>query len=423
METVVRSFPDCYSIGFVSWSVFETAELWQRALSRIQTKVDVPGFRKGKAPFDILEQRYEDVLRKEVEEIALHEGINQLRAEHNLVALYDYKVSSEIAKNVALRMVFYFGRDTVVHRGLESFKLTSIEYDKVEITDKDIVEMIKRDLVEPKEVTGKATRGDVLHLLFKGKADPVVVRVDDIPEKLSAKKAGDTIVLDWKEVGNLVFDVLEDIKTKGETEVQVLKVLRPAEVDINDESLYAKTPFQTKEKYIDFLKSAMQREIDGINHRHKVLALKSAVKKELDVEISKSVFYDMVESRFKDLFFSHFKASVAMKDVLSDKKLPEDLVTMMTSVYDDLKFYYAMIDYAKKNNIEATQEAISRVVMRQASEAREDYKNYVEKMSKEAWDNAIAQAQFDSAVEKFMANLTFKEKKVIGYYEFINSQD
>ncbi|NPV38526.1 hypothetical protein BREVNS_0395 [Brevinematales bacterium NS] len=422
MEIVVQSFPDCYAVGFLSWSVLESAELWQRALAHLQTSVDVPGFRKGKAPFDILEQRYEEMVKKEVEEIALREGVNRLRAEHNLVALYDYKLSSEVAKNASLRMVFYFGRDVVVHKGLEAIKLSSVEYEKVELTEKDIVEMVKRDLVEPKEITGKAEKGDVMHLLFKGRTDPVVVRVDDIPGKLVGKKVGDTVVLDWKEVGNLVFDVLEDVRQKGETEVQILKVLRASDVDINDESLYAKTPFQTKEKYIEFLKNVMQREIDTINHRHRVRALKEAVKKDLDVELSKGVFYDMVESRFKDWFFSHFKASVSMKEVLSDKKLPEDMLSMMTSVYDDLKFYYAMIDYAKKNGIEATQEMISRVVMRQASEAGEDYKDYVEKMTKEAWDNALAQAQFDAAVEKFMEKVTFKEKKVVGYYEFIQSE-
>ncbi|MCX7881815.1 MAG: trigger factor [Brevinematales bacterium] len=422
MEIVVRSFPDCYAVGFVSWSVFESAELWQRALAHLQTSVDVPGFRKGKAPFDILEQRYEEAVKKEVEELALREGVNQLRAEHNLIALYDYKLSSEVAKNVPLRMVFYFGRDVVVKRGLADIKLTTVDYEKVELTEKDITEMVKRELVEPKEITSKSEKGDVMHLLFKGKTDPVVVRVDDIPEKLIGKKAGDTVVLDWKEVGNLVFDVLEDIKAKGETEVQVLKVLRVSDVDVQDESLYAKTPFQTKEKYVEFLKNVMQREIEAINHRHKVRALKEAVKKDLDIELSKGVFYDMVESRFKDWFFSHFKASVAMKDVLADKKLPEDMMAMMTSVYDDLKFYYAMIDYAKKNGIEATQEMISKVVMRQASEAGEDYKDYVEKMTKEAWDNALAQAQFDAAVEKFMEKVTFREKKVIGYYEFVRSE-
>jgi len=422
MEMVVQSFPDCYAVGFASWSVMESMELWQRALAQLQTSVDVPGFRKGKAPFDILEQRYEDMLKKEVEELALREGVNQLRSEHHLAALYDYKLSSSVAKNEPIRMVFYFGRDIVVRRGLDDIKLSAVEYDKIEITDKDIEEMIKRDLVEPREIQGKSQAGDVIHLLFKGKTDPVVVRVEDIPEKLVGKKAGDTVVLDWKEVGNLVFDVLEDIKASGETEAKVLKVLRASQVNIDDASLYAKTPFQTREKYIEFLHNVMQREIDAINRRHKVKALKEAVKKDLDVELSKGVFYDMVESRFKDWFFSHFKASVSMKEVLSEKKLGEDMTAMMNTVYDDLKFYYAMIEYAKKHAIEASQEMISRVVMEQAREAGEDYKDYVEKMTKEAWDNALAQAQFDAAVEKFMETVTFKEKKTLGYYEFVRSE-
>jgi len=417
MEVVVQSFPDCYAVGFASWSVLEAAEIWQRALVRVQARVDVPGFRKGKAPFEILEQRYEDAVKKEVEEIVLQDGLNTLRAEHKLVALFDYKVASPISKNETIKVVFYFGRDVVVHKGLDAIKLSAVEYEKIELTDKDIAEMVKRDLVQPQEISGKSAKGDVVHLLFKGKTDPVFVRVDDIPEKLVGKKAGDTVVLDWKEVGNLVFDVLEDIKAKGETEAQVVKVLRPADVDINDESLYQSTPFQTKEKYIDFLKNVMQREIDSMNYRNKLRALKSVVVKELDIEFGKGVLYDMVESRFKEWFFSHFKASTPMKEAIGDKKVVEDMQGLLNSVYDDLKFYYAMIDYAKKNGVEASQEMISRVVLRKASEAGVEYKDYVEKMTKEEWDTALAEAQFDAAVEKFMEKVNFKEKKVLGYYE------
>jgi len=111
MEVVVHSFPDCYAVGFASWSVLEVAEIWQRALVRVQARVDVPGFRKGKAPFEILEQRYEDAVKKEVEEIVLQDGLNTLRAEHKLVALFDYKVASPISKNETIKVVFYFGRD------------------------------------------------------------------------------------------------------------------------------------------------------------------------------------------------------------------------------------------------------------------------------------------------------------------------
>ncbi|URA09313.1 trigger factor [Thermospira aquatica] len=419
MEIVVQSFPDCYSVGFVSWSVFEVAELWQKALVRVQTSVDVPGFRKGRAPFEIIEQRYEDVIKEEVEKIALQEGMHTLRAEHNLMALYDYKVASEVSKNAPLRVVFYFGREVVVNRGLDSLKLSTVEYEKVELTEADINEMIKRDLVQPEEISAKSAKGDVVHLLFKGKSDPVVVRVDDIPEKLVGKKAGETVVLNWQEVGNLIFDVLEDIKQKGETEVQVLKVLRPVEKNLSDESIYAHTPFQTREKYVEFLKNVMQREIDAINYRKKLQALKDAVKKDLDIELSKGSLYDVVEDEFKNWFFSHFKASVSMKDVLSGKELAEDFQRMLQEHYENLKFYFAVLDYAKKNNIEASQDKISRVVMQKASEAGEDYKDFVEKMTKEAWDAAVAQAQFDTAIEKIMENITFKEKKVIPYMEYV----
>ncbi len=329
----------------------------KNAYKKLAGKVNVPGFRKGKAPYEIgarfvgksrlLEEALDELMQKDLDEFLAKEKINPITRP-------DVKLDKLDENEVILTFTVEFLPDVDV----EIPEKIDVVLDLNEI-DKELEKKLKdlqNTFTEVKEVDRAAEEGDLVDVQYKinevKDADWKDVTLEvgkkqfvgDFDEQIVGKKPGDT------------FEVKSDNMT---VQVKVVAVKEKKIPEIGDE-LAKDAGFENLEEMKKSIREEALKNKETQLEESKGNEALEILADKLDVELPEKLVKEETESRFKDLENQYLKHGIKLTDAFKDApdKLEELKEGIKKSVIKDIKKDLIIRAIIKKENIKVTDDEI-----------------------------------------------------------------
>lgn len=351
----------------------ETAEKeYNKACKRLAQRVNIPGFRKGKAPKAILEKNIgAEAIKHDVMDSLLPSAFAQAIKENDLniitepaVESYDFEIGKpvKIVAKMELKPEVKFEQYKDLEVEVEEFKTAEDamqkELDELtekfttlqtvadrESTDKDVVMMDFEGSVDGKLIDGGSAKNYMLDLEHSN-------FIPGFAEQLVGHKTGDEFTIDVTFPENY-----HDEKLNGKPaqfKIKINEIKEKIKPELNDELAKKVGNF----KSVDELKADIQKYLDNTakveNDKRSANKLFETIMGKMSVEVQPS----MVE-REKQALLIDFKQKVAQSGVNWDdvmkndgpEKIDEEL---KTEALNRIKNSLMMSEIAKLENIQVT---------------------------------------------------------------------
>lgn len=351
----------------------ETAEKeYNKACKRLAQRVNIPGFRKGKAPKAILEKNIgAEAIKHDVMDSLLPSAFAQAIKENDLniitepaVESYDFEIGKpvKIVAKMELKPEVKFEQYKDLEVEVEEFKTAedAMEKEIEELTEK----FTTLQTVSDRESTDK----DVVMMDFEGSVDGTLIDggsaknymldlehsnfIPGFAEQLVGHKTGEEFTIDVTFPENY-----HDEKLKGKPaqfKIKINEIKEKIKPELNDELAKKVGNF----KSVDELKADIQKYLDNTakveNDKRSANKLFETIMEKMSVEVQPS----MIE-REKQALLIDFKQKVAQSGVNWDdvmkndgpEKIDEEL---KTEALNRIKNSLMMSEIAKLENIQVT---------------------------------------------------------------------
>ena len=310
-------------VNIVKFEVKVEAEKFDAALTRAYKKnvknFNVPGFRKGKVPMNVVKKYYGiEVLLEDAVNFAIEGSYSEVLKENNIIPV-DYPKVDVI--EVGEGKDFVYTAEVTVYPEVElgEYKGLSIEKKTYEVTEEEISKKLKEmqeknARVETKE-EGTVENGNIAVIDFKGYVDGEAFQggegkdysleigsktfIDTFEEQLVGAKVNDTVEVNVTFPENYGKEELNGKPAKFEVTIKEIKVKELPELD--DEFAKETSEFET----IADLKADITKKLEEANsersEREFEEAVITAVAGNAKVEIPEVMVEKEIDHMIKDL--------------------------------------------------------------------------------------------------------------------------
>ena len=283
MKTKLKNISDVKVELTISLGAEELKAAEQVALTKLAKEVKIEGFRKGKAPLEMVAAQVDpNLLNQETLENALSKSVAEAFLKEKVQAINRPEV--DVKKFIpGTELEFTATTEIMPKVELGDYKKLDVKKEAVKVSKKEIKETIDRILnnfAEKKKVEREAKNGDEVIIDFLGKKDGVAFdggKAEKFPlelgsksfipgfeEGLIGKKAGDELSLDLEFPKD--YHAKDLAGAKVVFEVKIHEVRENVEPEINEEFLSKLGDFKTKEEFEkqieEDLKTQKQAEVD-----------------------------------------------------------------------------------------------------------------------------------------------------------------
>ena len=283
MKTKLKNISDVKVELTISLGAEELKAAEQVALTKLAKEVKIEGFRKGKAPLEMVVAQVDtNLLNQETLENALSKSVAEAFLKEKVQAINRPEV--DVKKFVpGTELEFTATTEIMPKVELGDYKKLGVKKEAIKVSKKEVKETIERILknfAEKKKVEREAKNGDEIIIDFLGKKDGVAFdggKAEKFPlelgsksfipgfeEGLIGKKAGDELSLDLEFPKD--YHAKDLAGAKVVFEVKIHEVRENVEPEINEEFLSKLGDFKTKEEFEkqieEDLKTQKQAEVD-----------------------------------------------------------------------------------------------------------------------------------------------------------------
>lgn len=272
----------------------EVKKTYQDFLVETQKDIQIPGFRKGKAPFSILEMKFKEAIIAEVSSKIVDESYKEVIEQVEKKPLNFSTPKLDELKKLDVNEDFTYSLTYDVYPEIKfgDYKTVEVEKNEVDVTQKDIekeLDRIKKEFATIETKDGKCEEGDIVHVEYVVTKDGNEVLNKD-GEYIHIGKDYDFYKIGKDLIGLKKDDTKEFKKKYAKTEI---------------ESLAEKT-FEFKVKVKDVKKEVIPELNDElvkeINENYKTVdELKENLKKDMETFATNSVKNKAVESIMGEL--------------------------------------------------------------------------------------------------------------------------
>ena len=266
MKTQVENISDVKVRLTISLGKEELEAAEQVALTKLAKDVKISGFRKGKAPLDVVVKNVDPVaLDQETMENAISKAVAEAFLSEKIQALNRPEV--DITKFVPAQELEFTAEAEVLPKvELGDYKKLKAKKDAVKVSKKEIsetIDMIRKNFAERKAVEREAKDGDEVLIDFLGKKDGVAFdggKAEKFPLELGSnsfipgfesgilgKKAGEEFALDLEFPKD--YHAKELAGAKVVFEVKLHEVRETVLPELNEEFLKKLGDFKTAEDF------------------------------------------------------------------------------------------------------------------------------------------------------------------------------
>lgn len=408
-------------------------------LRELGGQVKLPGFRPGKVPLALLKQRYEQSVRGEVLERAVHDSQHKLLEEHKVRPAGQPKIDnvkfedgSDLEFSVALEVI---PEITPV-----DFKTISLEKVTIEVPESAVTESLERIAKRqrqsaPIEGDRPAANGDVVVIDFVGRVDGVEFQggkaegqylelgsgmfIPGFEDQLVGAKKGD------KKVVQVTFPAdygnTELAGKAAEFDVTVNEIREMKDVPVDDEL--------AKSLGLDNLDALKKSAREQIEKEYSSVARARTKRKLLDVLADKHEFplpEGLVDAEFAAIW------QQIEQDLKSDRLDEEDKgksEDQLKTEYKDIakrrvKLGLLLSEVGRINNIQVPNEDLSRAVMAEARRYPGQEKQVIEYFQKtpEAL-NQLRAPIYEEKVVDFILDLAKLSERKVSPEEFAKEEE
>ena len=283
MKTKLKNISDVKVELTISLGAEELKAAEQVALTKLAKEVKIEGFRKGKAPLEMVASQVDpNLLNQETLENALSKSVAEAFLKEKVQAINRPEV--DVKKFIpGTELEFTATTEIMPKVELGDYKKLGVKKEAAKVSKKEVKETIDRILknfAEKKKVEREAKNGDEVIIDFLGKKDGVAFdggKAEKFPlelgsksfipgfeEGLIGKKAGDELSLDLEFPKD--YHAKDLAGAKVVFEVKIHEVRENVEPEINKEFLSKLGDFKTKEEFEkqieEDLKTQKQAEAD-----------------------------------------------------------------------------------------------------------------------------------------------------------------
>ena len=283
MKTKLKNISDVKVELTISLGAEELKAAEQVALTKLAKEVKIEGFRKGKAPLEMVAAQVDPILlNQETLENALSKSVAEAFLKEKVQAINRPEV--DVKKFIpGTELEFTATTEIMPKVELGDYKKLGVKKETTKVSKKEVKETIDRILknfAEKKKVEREAKNGDEVIIDFLGKKDGVAFdggKAEKFPlelgsksfipgfeEGLIGKKAGDELSLDLEFPKD--YHAKDLAGAKVIFEVKIHEVRENVEPEINEEFLSKLGDFKTKEEFEkqieEDLKTQKQAEAD-----------------------------------------------------------------------------------------------------------------------------------------------------------------
>ena len=283
MKTKLKNISDVKVELTISLGAEELKAAEQVALTKLAKEVKIEGFRKGKAPLEMVAAQVDpNLLSQETLENALSKSVAEAFLKEKVQAINRPEV--DVKKFIpGTELEFTATTEIMPKVELGDYKKLGVKKEAAKVSKKEVKETIDRILknfAEKKKVEREAKNGDEVIIDFLGKKDGVAFdggKAEKFPlelgsksfipgfeEGLIGKKAGDELSLDLEFPKD--YHAKDLAGAKVVFEVKIHEVRENVEPEINEEFLSKLGDFKTKEEFEkqieEDLKTQKQAEAD-----------------------------------------------------------------------------------------------------------------------------------------------------------------
>ncbi len=283
MKTKLKNISDVKVELTISLGAEELKAAEQVAITKLAKEVKIEGFRKGKAPLEMVASQVDpNLLNQETLENALSKSVAEAFLKEKVQAINRPEV--DVKKFIPGTEIEFTATTEIMPKvELGDYKKLGVKKEAVKVSKKEVKETIDRILknfAEKKKVEREAKNGDEVIIDFLGKKDGVAFdggKAEKFPlelgsksfipgfeEGLIGKKAGDELSLDLEFPKD--YHAKDLAGAKVVFEVKIHEVRENVEPEINEEFLSKLGDFKTKEEFEkqieEDLKTQKQAEAD-----------------------------------------------------------------------------------------------------------------------------------------------------------------
>ena len=354
----------------------EFKNLKNKVLTKIAQNVEVPGFRKGKVPVSVVEEKFAEAAKEEISEELLKANYEAVIKDGGIVPVDYFKLQTITEEGDKITAVYTV--EIVPEVKLGQYKGLEVAKDKVEIKAEDVETEMEKLLSQNsklKEVAEgeKAQLDDTVNINFEGFVNGVAFeggKAEGYDLKLGSKSFIDTF--EEQIVGHVAgdeFDVnvkfpdtyfKEELKGQPSLfKVKLNTIKRVEKVELNDE--FAKDMgFDTVAELRDAKKAEIEKRENAKVEHGFINSILEKIKAASEIEIPESMIQREIANRIKE-FEMQLKQQGANLDLylkmngITPEKLMQDLKPMAE---EKIKIDLIIDEIAKLENVEVSEAEI-----------------------------------------------------------------
>ena len=366
-------------------------------IEEIRKTIKIDGFRPGKVPASIVQQKHGDSIKAEVLNKLINDNVFNIVQEKKFRPIAQPKVDLKEKKSDGDDTVFTFEIELFPEIELIDFEKLNVESYKVKIKDKEIdqrVELIAKNQKSFKDQPDdyKAKKDDSVRLDYEGtidgknfdggKAEEQTIIIGsgqylkDLEDGLIGLKAGDTKKIPVKFPDNYQ---AEDLKGANAIfECKIKKVGSPEETKIDD--AFAKSVGTEDLKDLKTkVKDQMQKEYDDLTKNMSKKNLFDILEKEHKFEMPEG----LVDTEFNNLKQGHLASQNPVSDdhkkEIKDQKLSSDNEKKFKDEASKrIQLGLVLQEVGRLNNIQVTQDEMNKALYEYAMNFRGQEQKVIE---------------------------------------------
>ncbi len=393
-ETLNEGLKRAYKITITAADVAERVDA---EVKKIAPQINMPGFRPGKVPANLVRKMHGEALAQDALNAAIRESVDK--------AINDNKLRPAMQPNVTLADGYENGKDAEVTLELEvlpqidtpSVEGLKLERLTAEVQDSEVDEAVERLTESQKSFetaakSYKAKMGDQVLIDFEGKVDGVPFDggkgegmavelgsgrlIPGFEDQLVGVKANDEKVL------NVTFPDdynVDDLKGKDATfDVVVGEVQKPKKNKADDE--FAKSlGLEGMEQLRELLKGQVEQELNGLTRTQMKRGLLDQLAADHDFDVPPSMVdaeFDQIWQQLEQELANEEDPEAARKEMEADKDEYRDIAVRR------VRLGLLLSEIGQANGVEVTSQEMNMLIQQAAqqyrAEDRERFMQYVQ---------------------------------------------